>query len=163
VTVPFVRQSPSMCGPASLRAVLLHHGVDASEDELRKRSGATSAAGTRTTGLVDAARSYGLRATLVREASYERLREALRRGPAIVRWFSENDGHYSVVVAALRDSVLMMDPERGYRRMPRAEFERVWFDFSQTAPRGRLLRRQLVEVSPPAAARPAHAARGRVR
>ena len=65
----------------------------------------------------------------------------------IVDWFSENDGHYSVVTRATRSEVTLMDPERGYRTLPRSVFERVWFDFDDQPPEGRLRRRTLIEIA----------------
>lgn len=76
------------------------------------------------------------RARAGRWAELRDLQAALRSSlPPIVLWFSESEGHYSVVVGLDRRQVVLADPEiGGLRRLPRNVFRRVWFDFSTSGP-----------------------------
>ena len=143
-----------MCGPASIKALAAHYGVDVDEDRVKQIASSTKRDGTPIDNMVDALRRLGFAVTSRDDATYSQLRSALEAGPVIVDWFSTDDGHYSVVTKATEDEVVMMDPERGKKRtMPRDEFERVWFDFStdpgQEAPDGQLRRHVFIQVKPP--------------
>ena len=133
VDVPNVEQAESgTCGLAALRAVLLHFGIDAREEELKAPVGWSPEAGSSLQGLANAAQGYGLRAEIKTSASLDDLQAALAAGhPVIVAWFSTDDGHFSVVERIAGDEVDMLDVETGQNRlMPVDEFQRVWFDFA---------------------------------
>jgi predicted double-glycine peptidase len=59
------------------------------------------------------------------------LQKLLKKGiPAIVDWFSTDEGHYSVAVGVDKSNIYLQDPELGrIRKMKREDFQRVWFDF----------------------------------
>jgi predicted double-glycine peptidase len=128
--VPPVDQSPAMCGPASLRAVLLYWGSDVSEDELATLSGATVQDGTSPTGLAHAAWCVGFHAWVWENVSLERLSEWLRAGdPVIVDWLSGGDGHYSVATRVDSERIWLMDPETGdFKAIDLATFLPSWRD-----------------------------------
>jgi len=151
--VPIVDQTPGYCGPSSLRAVLAYYGVVRSEDELAALMGATRKEGVEADALVEAAQQLGFRAGYWDQASFADVQTLTDLGvPVIVDWFSETDGHYSVVtkVDGMTGTLTIMDPETAsYRTFNCAEFLRVWFDFPGEVPEpGTLLVRRAIVVVP---------------
>jgi ABC-type bacteriocin/lantibiotic exporter with double-glycine peptidase domain len=131
---PF-RQTPGLCGPASLKILLDHYGREYSEEELSELCDATADKGTNHSGLVKAVREIGEDPLVKDGATVEELRELVEKEiPVIVGWYSaygEPDDHYSVVYDVTDTHISMMDPERdeGTVSMPIEEFEKVWYDF----------------------------------
>jgi len=133
---PF-RQSPGLCGPASLKMVLDYYGVSVSEAEIARVSGASSKKGTSKEGLIKAAKHFGFQVFSKTESTLEDLRYFVKRGiPVIVDWFSQDDGHYSVVVDIDKKNIILMDPELRKilvfikkRKFSTETFFRIWFDF----------------------------------
>jgi len=133
---PF-RQTPGLCGPASLKMVMDYYGVSVSEAEIAKAAGATRKKGTRIEGLIKAARHFGFKTFVKKNSSLRDLEYFVKRKtPVIVDWFSEDDGHYSVVVDIDKKNVVLMDPELRKilvyirrRKFSRETFLRIWFDF----------------------------------
>lgn len=127
---PF-RQSPGLCGPASLKMVFDYYGVSASEAEIAKVAGATKEKGVSKAGLIKAAKHFGFRVFSKEKSSLNDLRYFIKRKiPVIVDWFSEDEGHYSVVVGIDKKNIILMDPSYLRRRKFSLEkFLRVWFDF----------------------------------
>lgn len=124
------RQTPAFCGPASLKMVLNFYGVSVSEEDLVKLSGATPKKGTSLKGLIKAAKHYKFHTYSKTNGTLVDLKRFVKKGiPIIVDWFSEDDGHYSVVVDIDKNSIILMDPEKGHYKMTLEKFERVWFDF----------------------------------
>lgn len=151
IPVPEVEQLPAMCGPASLRAVLLFWGLDVSQDELAAMSEWTERLGAPAEGLADAARALGFDARVESDRTLDDLKSWSSRGvPIIVEWFSKDEGHYSVLVSANDDEIGLMDPYLGEDRFIRTDsFMRTWFDFEDTNDTTGFLRRQLIVVTPP--------------
>ena len=53
-----------------------------------------------------------------------------KKTPVIIDWFNKDDGHYSVVVRLDKKHICLMDPELAdIRKLDRATFKRIWFDF----------------------------------
>jgi ABC-type bacteriocin/lantibiotic exporter with double-glycine peptidase domain len=127
---PF-KQTPGLCGPASLKMVLGYYGVSVSESEIAKAAGATKEKGVSAKGLMKAARRFGFNPYFKENSSLKDLEYFMRKKtPVIVDWFSEDDGHYSVVVDINRKNVVILDPSSGKRKVfPRETFYRIWFDF----------------------------------
>lgn len=133
---PF-RQSPGLCGPASLKMVMDYYGVSFSEAGIAKAAGATRKKGTKIEGLIKAARHFGFKTFVKKNSSLRDLEYFVKRKiPVIVDWFSEDDGHYSVVVDIDKKNVVLMDPELRKilvyirrRKFSRETFLRIWFDF----------------------------------
>lgn len=127
---PF-RQTAGLCGPASLKMVFDYYGVSVPEAQIAKAAGATRKKGVTPKGLVRAARKFGFRAVFKENGTFFDIRRFIRQGiPVIVDWFSEDEGHYSVVVGIDAKNIILIDPELGGRRkMPLKKFLRVWFDF----------------------------------
>ncbi|MDD2732251.1 MAG: cysteine peptidase family C39 domain-containing protein [Candidatus Pacebacteria bacterium] len=133
---PF-RQTPGLCGPASLKMVLDYYSISKSEAEIAKASGATRQKGVSIDGLVKAARHFGLHTFVKKNSSLDDLRYFVKRKiPVIVDWFFEDEGHYSVVVDIDKKNIVLMDPSLRKiliyirrRKMPLDKFFRIWFDF----------------------------------
>jgi predicted double-glycine peptidase len=127
---PF-RQRPGLCGPASLKMVFDYYGVQVSEAEITKISGATKEKGVSKEGLTKAAKHFGFQVFSKEKSSLSDLKYFIKRKiPVIVDWFFEDEGHYSVVVDIDKKNVVFRDPSfKGLRKMPIEKFLRVWFDF----------------------------------
>lgn len=128
---PF-RQKTGFCGPASLKMVLSFYGIEKTENELVKMTGCTTEAGVEAPIMVNTAKALGLEGFIVDNASLEDIKKyvLVKQIPVIVDWFSEDDGHYSVVVDIDKENIYLLDPSFGYVRAMRLEkFYRVWFDF----------------------------------
>ena len=133
---PF-RETPGLCGPASLKMVMDYYGVSVSEAEIAEAAGATKERGTKIEGLIKAARHFGFKTFVKKNSSLGDLEYFVKRKvPVIVDWFSEDDGHYSVVVDIDEKNVVLMDPELRKiliyvrrRKFSRETFLRIWFDF----------------------------------
>ncbi len=150
---PF-RQTPGLCGPASLKMVFDYYGVSVSEAEIAEIAGASREKGTSIEGLVRAAKHFGFRVLLKEGATLDDLKHFVKRKiPVIVGWFFEDEGHYSVVVDINDKTLILRDPslKKGVRKMPVERFLRVWFDFPGKlieTPKDLILRLMLV-ITPP--------------
>lgn len=127
---PF-QETAGWCGPSSLKMVLGYYGVRKSERALARLSGATRTKGVEASGLAKAARRLGFNAVIKDRATLSDIKKFIEKGiPVIVDWFSNDDGHYSVVVGVTPRAIYLQDPEiRGVRKMDITTFKRVWFDF----------------------------------
>ncbi len=132
----------SMCGPASLKMVFDYYGIDKTEQEIAKLCGTTEDLGTDDKGIKKAAESLGFKVEIKNNSTFEDIKYWLdKRVPVIVNWFTRGradyddsqvaDGHYSVVVGLDNEYIYIQDPEIGrLRKIERADFMKVWFDFS---------------------------------
>lgn len=126
------RQSPGLCGPASLQILLSHYGKEFTEDELSKLCEATAEHGTDHSGLIKAVEALGERPVVKTGASIEDLRHFVEREtPVIVGWWNDTEDHYSVAYELDDETISMMDPqlEEGTRTMAIPDFEKAWYDF----------------------------------
>ena len=125
------RQQPGHCGPASLKIVMDYYGTVVPVEEIAQKSGCITEKGTSAAKLIQAAKSFGFKARKKDFCTLDDLKECLtRKIPAIVDWFSVDDGHYSVVAGLDEAHVYLQDPELGDMRTINAEtFTRIWFDF----------------------------------
>jgi ABC-type bacteriocin/lantibiotic exporter with double-glycine peptidase domain len=130
--IPGFKQSPSFCGPACLKMILHYYGTEASEEEIGAIAKTTFADGTTNENLLLTAQHYGLDGTWQQEGSLAGLRAYIEKNtPVIVEWFSTNEAHYSIVVGADEDQIVLLDPEHGERAsFSHIEFMAVWFSFS---------------------------------
>jgi predicted double-glycine peptidase len=127
---PF-RQSSGHCGAACLKIVLGYYGIQKSERELIKLVGSTTASGVSTENMALAIKKYKIHTIIKDNSNLKQIASLLAKQiPIMVDWFSDNDGHYSVVVGLDRENIYMQDPELGHlRTMKRKAFMTVWFDF----------------------------------
>lgn len=134
---PF-RQTPGLCGPASLKILLSHYGKDFTEVELAKLCNATTEHGVDHAGLVTAVEAIGEKPLTKTNASIDVLRSYVEKDvPVIVGWYSQHgtpDYHYSVVYAVDDETISLMNPEldEGSETMSIEEFEKLWYDFEGT-------------------------------
>jgi ATP-binding cassette, subfamily C, bacteriocin exporter len=121
---PTKQHDASDCGAACLRSVAAFYGKRAPLARIRDYA-STDGSGTTVSGLVEASRSLGLRATAVRAAQ-----EALRRlpVPCIAHLVQANGWQHYVVLSGFgRDKIRLMDPAEGRRlSVPEDEFRRQW-------------------------------------
>lgn len=131
IPVRLFKQSPSHCGPASLKMVLGYLGLEKTEAELAALTKCTEERGTAARDIVAAAQSLGFQAFLKDEASLADIREWVigRQLPVIIAWFAHDDDHYSVVVDITDTHISIADPETAtVERLLCADFEKVWYD-----------------------------------
>jgi len=125
------RQSPGLCGPASLKIVLEYYGIEKSEQELTKMCGATAKNGVEAEPIIAVAKKLGLKGFIKDHSNLNDLAKYLaKKIPIIVDWFSTDDGHYSVVVGLEKKFIYLEDPELGGLNKIKIDvFYRNWFDF----------------------------------
>ncbi|MEK7578177.1 MAG: cysteine peptidase family C39 domain-containing protein [Patescibacteria group bacterium] len=145
---PF-KQTSGMCGPAALKMVLEYFGVKKSEKELGQLTHCSPDRGTEAEDIVEAAEQLGFSGLIKDMADFNDIREYLEKEtPVIVDWFSENEGHYSVVVSIDEENIYLQDPEiGGIRKLPLKTFKRIWFDFPDAFIKSKndlILRRMIV-------------------
>ena len=126
-----VRQQMGLCGPASLKMVLSYYGTEVTESELAEATNCTPEKGVEIDDMRKGVEKYGYRGEVKDFAEFDDIKSSLEEGiPVIVAWFSEDDGHYSVVVDIDSENIRLIDPELGHvRAMKLEKFYRVWFDF----------------------------------
>ena len=139
---PF-RETPGMCGPASLKMILEYYGVKKSEEELSLLCDSSPELGTSAEKIKSAVESLGFKAEIKTESSFEDIQSWLtKKVPVIVDWFTRGgdnyndsdiaDGHYSVVVGLDEKFIYLQDPEVArVRTINREDFLTVWFDFKE--------------------------------
>jgi len=152
LSVPRTEQSPSMCGPASLSAVLAFFGVQATEDALRELSGATEEDGVEVNGMVKAAEAFGFETWWTENATIDQIRQVVGQFqlPVLVEWFKRDGGHWSVITGINDGTIYMMDPSNGEDIiMPVDQFEHIWFDFSSQKPEPESMTNRLMLVVRP--------------
>jgi predicted double-glycine peptidase len=128
---PF-RERTNYCGPASLKMVLDYFGIKKSENELARMMGCVETLGVEAGIMIQTANKLGLAGFVKDDATFGDIRKYVLDDqiPVIVDWFSEDDGHYSVVVDIDEENIYLLDPQLGYvRAMTLDKFYRVWFDF----------------------------------
>lgn len=135
------RETPSMCGPASLKMVFDYYGIKKSEKEIAVMAGTTKELGTKAESMKLVAESMGFKVEIKDHSTFEDIQHWLnKKVPVIVDWFTRGrvdyddsevaDGHYSVVTGLDNEYIYLQDPELGsLRKIKRQDFMTVWFDF----------------------------------
>jgi ABC-type bacteriocin/lantibiotic exporter with double-glycine peptidase domain len=133
ITVQSFKQSPGLCGPASLKILLSHFGKTYSEQQLKDLSNATCDAGTEHEGMIQAIKAIGGYAFMKDNGTIEELAYFIKKEklPVIIGWFDKDGDHYSVVVNITEKNVIIADPavNEPERWIDREMFPHVWFDF----------------------------------
>lgn len=146
---PF-QQRADYCGPASLKMILHHFGIEKTEKQIANAVKATHALGIEAEDLLKIAKRFGLKGKIKDHSELNDLvRYVKKKGiPVIIEWFSEDDGHFSVVTDIDRENVYLQDPDLGHiRAMTRKIFLRVWFTYPTLYPKHEsdfILRRMLI-------------------
>ncbi|MDO8584077.1 MAG: cysteine peptidase family C39 domain-containing protein [bacterium] len=128
---PF-RQTPGLCGPASLKILLSHYGKEFTEAELAQLCQTTAERGTDHAPLIKAAEKIGGRVIVKKEATLDDVKRFIdKNDPVIVGWWSDDGDHYSVVYDIDDTFVYLMDPqfEEGVTRIEKKTFLDIWYDF----------------------------------
>ncbi|MEI7741577.1 MAG: cysteine peptidase family C39 domain-containing protein [bacterium] len=129
------RQTPGLCGPASLKILMTHYGKEFTEGEMANLCTATADDGADHSGMMRAAERLGHKPIAMSNASIKDIQWFLDQDvPVIIGWWSDHGeagDHFSVVYDIEGDIIKMMDPEldAGIREMKIEEFKKVWFDF----------------------------------
>jgi len=142
------KQSTGYCGPASLKIVLDFYGLKRSEKALAELSGASRERGVSGRSLVSTARKLGFEAHMKNNSTLEELETLTKDTPVIVDWIHPTEeGHYSVVLGFSRGKVVLADPyDGGFVEIPKAEFNKRWYDFYGNRPRGNYITRRMIVV-----------------
>jgi ABC-type bacteriocin/lantibiotic exporter with double-glycine peptidase domain len=133
IKVKPLKQTKSYCGPYALKMVFDYYGKNISIKEIAKEAKTAIAFGTGPKKMVNAAKFFGFNAVYKEKFSINELSKLVNKKkiPVIVNWFSENDGHYSVLVGINKTEIYLQDPEIGkIRKIKVKDFLKVWFDFS---------------------------------
>lgn len=126
------RQKKGFCGPASLKIVLDYFGVRKSEKELAELSGCAKSKGVGAENLLKTAKKLGFKGFIKDFSEISDIKKYVlkKKIPVIVDWFSQDEGHYSVVVGINKKNIYLQDPELGkIRKLEIEKFKRIWFDF----------------------------------
>lgn len=129
---PF-KQSPSFCGPASLKMVLAFFGIRLSEKNVARLTKTKPYHGTPGPRIVEGAARLGLKAFYQDYAEWKDLEYWInkKRVPVIMDWFSEHVSHFSVAVGIDKKRIAILDPEDGkLKTFPRWKWYMVWFSFT---------------------------------
>jgi hypothetical protein len=126
--VPFISQSEALCGGAAAAMVLRYWGARGLDADSFAHLVDRSAAGIRTTALIDEIRRRGWSATAI-AGSDEAIARELADGRPILTLIQDRPGtfHYIVIIGATPRAVVYHDPARtAFRTMSREEFDRRW-------------------------------------
>jgi hypothetical protein len=126
--VPFISQSEALCGGAAAAMIMRYWGARGLDAESFSHLIDRSAAGIRTTALIDDIRRRGWTATAV-AGSNEAIARELSDGRPILTLIEDRPGtfHYIVIIGATARAVVYHDPARtAFRTMSRDEFDRRW-------------------------------------
>lgn len=131
---PYRQKKAGFCGPTCLKMVNKFYGVDVSDEELDKITGAAFYQKISTDKMIEAAKSFGFNVFAKDNATLEDIERFITENkPVIVRWFLgdvEPDGHYSVIIDIDKENIVMLDPLWGKKRkMTLNNFLKVWFDY----------------------------------
>lgn len=129
-----LQQSSSDCGPANIRAIARHHGVELRNETVR-RICRNDRAGSSVAGLRRALQQLGFEAG-VRTIDFDELeRHQQTLLPAIAVLKSPASGllHYVTIVRMTRTKVWIMDPAFGLSAWSAAEFLSRWYTLEHAA------------------------------
>ena len=144
---PF-RQTPGLCGAASLHIVLKFYGINVSEEKLAKLSKTTDN-GTEAPEMLDAVRNFDFEGFYLDNCEISDIKRWLDKGfPVIVDWFSTDEGHFSVAYKIDNKNIYLQDPELGHSRAISLDtFSKIWFDFKEPKQED-LTRRRIIVIYP---------------
>jgi hypothetical protein len=126
--VPFISQSEALCGGAAAAMIMRYWGARGLDAESFAHLVDRSAAGIRTTALIDDIRRRDWTATAI-TGSHETIARELSNGRPILTLIEDRPGtfHYIVMIGATPRAVVYHDPARtAFRTMSRDEFDRRW-------------------------------------
>ena len=130
-----INEREGQCGVATLKMLLKKFGIEKTTEEIHEllefKNNGTSAE-----QMVSAAQKAGLNAFVMESGTIGILKSFTDIGfPVAVDWFSEDDGHWSIITKVTDKSVWMIDPEGArIRRFTHEKFLRIWFDYHHEYP-----------------------------
>lgn len=130
--VPYVAQTPELCGGAAVSMVMRYWGARDVVPEDFQSLVVPAERGIPTTDLTAAVQSRRWQTVVgpdVTEAAWLRLEQDISRGRPVIALIevAADTYHYVVVVGLTADQVVWHDPARSpFRVMPREGFERAW-------------------------------------
>lgn len=130
-----LKQDKYYCGPYCLKMVFDYYGKNISLKDISKISDTVISEGNMGTSplnMVKSARHFGFNAKYIENSSINELGKYVNQKmiPVIINWFSEDEGHYSVVVGIDKKYIHFVDPEEGKTvKMDLVKFQKVWFDY----------------------------------
>lgn len=133
--VPFLHQETDYtCGPTALRMVLSYFGKHTPENVVMAIAGTSEATGTGRRGMVNALKILGLNTHAHHGATIDEIRFYLDEGfPIIVNYrdFTDNVGHYGVIVGYERDTLFIHDPyaAEGNTQVSVNDFDSHWYGY----------------------------------
>ena len=138
ILLPF-RQTPGLCGPASLKILLSYFEKNYSEKKLTELSHASTKTGTLHEGLIEAAKKIGARVQAKDKGTLVQLKKYIHKQklPVLIGWFDaeppDAGDHFSVVYHITEKFIYLMDPElhSGKRKMSLKNFLEVWYDYDE--------------------------------
>jgi len=116
----FLQQTPWTCGPAALRFVLAHYGIEITETRLAELSGTKINVGTTLLGLKQSAESLGVK-TKGQHWNWARLTQEENPVLAYI-----SDSHYVVILKSDAKTVTFFDPGSGKSTHSREDFRKIW-------------------------------------
>jgi len=133
---PHKQEKSYSCLTASLRMVLEYYGIKETETTLRIKL-KTKFFGTHPIHAVECAKSYGLDA-YVSSLTFNKLRELISKNipviASILKFADDEFYVHSVVVYRIeKNTVYLLDPEDGEKRLNSDLFERLWQNNDYTA------------------------------
>jgi len=133
IAVPHFRQGAGhWCGPAVLRMLLTHWGIEESESRLARRARPNKHDGTPPEKVAAIASSYGLDVFVGMADSLATLTCFLKQKIPVVVCYTEpvhNESHYAIVVGITPTLVVLNDPLHGkHFKLSRSSFRRRWHD-----------------------------------
>lgn len=111
------------CGAACLSTILQYYGKKVSLTKIRSEAG-TDTAGTSGFGIVKGAAKFGLSCKGLAADDKDRIAEI--PFPAIFHLHNNSQDHYVVLYKVRKNTVYISDPARGPRKIPLADFRKVW-------------------------------------
>lgn len=133
---PF-RQTPGLCGPASLKILLSYFEKNYSEKKLAQMSNASTKIGTLHGGLIEAAKKLGAEVMAQDKGTIAELKKYIYKEklPVLIGWFDDTPpdpwDHFSVVYHITEKFIYLMDPQldSGKRKMSLKKFLELWYDY----------------------------------
>jgi ABC-type bacteriocin/lantibiotic exporter with double-glycine peptidase domain len=135
INIKPLKQINSYCGPYCLKMVFDYYAFKVKVKDIAKVTETAVSEGnlgTSPSNMVKAAKYFGFNSYYKEESSLKEIKKLLNKGvPVIVNWFSEDEGHYSVVVGMDKRKIYLIDPEYGKKvSVSLIDFQKIWFDYT---------------------------------
>ena len=140
----FEQKKDGWCGPASLSYALMKQGVEASQEDIAKKTNTTVEDGVDPNPLIQFVNKLDLQTKVFNgedaEKTLDEIAYFLYFGySCLVDYLDQGEGHYVVVEDIEKDEIEIFDPSKGkgQRTLKRKEFIANWKDYTE---RGKVLK-----------------------